>query len=44
MQYSSFVLANGLRIIHLPSDSQVSYCGFAVNAGTRDEKSGQSGN
>jgi predicted Zn-dependent peptidase len=43
MQYSSFTLANGLRIIHLPSDSPVSYCGFAVNAGTRDEKSGQFG-
>ena len=43
MQYSSFVLANGLRIIHLPSDSPVSYCGYAVNAGTRDEQSGQYG-
>jgi len=43
MQYSSFVLPNGLRIVHLPSDSQVSYCGFAVNAGTRDEQSEQYG-
>ena len=43
MQYSSFVLANGLRIVHLPFDSQVSYCGFAVHAGTRDEQSGQYG-
>jgi predicted Zn-dependent peptidase len=43
MQYSSFVLDNGLRIIHLPSDSPVSYCGFAVDAGTRDEKSGRNG-
>jgi len=43
MQYSSFVLPNGLRIVHLPSDSQVSYCGFAVNAGTRDERYGQHG-
>jgi len=43
MQYSTFVLPNRLRIIHLPSDSQVSYCGFAVNVGTRDEKSGQYG-
>ena len=30
-------LANGLRIIHQPSRSQVAYCGFAVDAGTRDE-------
>jgi predicted Zn-dependent peptidase len=43
MQYSSFVLPNGLRIVHLPSDSQVSYCGFVVHAGTRDEQSGQHG-
>ena len=43
MQYSSFVLPTGLRIVHLPSDSPVSYCGFVVNAGTRDEQSGQYG-
>ena len=43
MQYSSFILPNGLRIIHLPSDSPVSYCGFTVNAGTRDEQSGKYG-
>jgi len=43
MQYSSLVLANGLRIIHLPSDSPVSYCGIAVHAGTRDEQLGQYG-
>lgn len=43
MQYSSFVLANGIRIIHLSSDSPVSYCGFAVHAGTRDEQSNQYG-
>ena len=43
MQYSSFVLANGLRIIHLPSNSPVSYCGIAVHAGTRDERPEQYG-
>jgi predicted Zn-dependent peptidase len=43
MQYFSFVSANGLRIVHLPSDSQVSHCGFVVHAGTRDEQSGQYG-
>lgn len=43
MQYSSFVSANGLRIIHLPSNSPVSYCGFVVHAGTRDEQSNQYG-
>ena len=43
MQYSSFVLDNGLRIIHLHSDSPVSYCGYVVQAGTRYEKPNQNG-
>jgi predicted Zn-dependent peptidase len=43
MPYSSFILPNGLRIIHLSSDSPVSYCGFAVNAGTRDETADRHG-
>ncbi|MDR1644747.1 MAG: insulinase family protein [Tannerellaceae bacterium] len=34
---------NGLRLIHLPSDSPVAYCGFAVNAGARDEDPGEYG-
>lgn len=37
MHYLSYILPNGLRMVHLPSDSPVSYCGYAVNAGTRDE-------
>jgi len=41
--YSSITLPNGLRIVHLPSDSPVSYCGLAINAGTRDEQPHQSG-
>jgi predicted Zn-dependent peptidase len=43
MQYSSIESASGLRIVHLPSNSPVSYCGFAVNAGTRDENSDEFG-
>lgn len=43
MQYFSHTLSNGLRIVHLPSDSPVSYCGFAVNAGTRDEEASEFG-
>lgn len=43
MTYSSFVLPNGLRIVHLPTDSPVSYCGYAINAGTRDEEPGEFG-
>ncbi|MDR2119673.1 MAG: insulinase family protein [Tannerella sp.] len=36
-------LRNGLRLIHLPSDSPVAYCGFAVRAGARDELPGEAG-
>jgi Predicted Zn-dependent peptidases len=37
MEYNQHTLRNGLRIIHQPSLSEVAYCGFAINAGTRDE-------
>ncbi len=37
MSYSTFTLPNGLKIIHAPSPTNVAYCGFAVDAGTRDE-------
>ena len=37
MPYNTFILPNGLRIIHTPSTTNVTYCGFAVDAGTRDE-------
>ncbi|WP_085537381.1 M16 family metallopeptidase [Massilibacteroides vaginae] len=43
MSYLSHVLSNGLRIVHLPTDSPVSYCGYAINAGTRDESAGEFG-
>ncbi len=38
MHYHSHRLPNGLRIVHLPCDSPVSYCGFAINIGARDEE------
>lgn len=41
--YFSQVLSNGLRVVHLPSTSPVSYCGFAINAGTRDEEAHEFG-
>lgn len=41
--YFSHTLPNGLRLVHLPSVSPVSYCGFAVNAGTRDEEAHEFG-
>ncbi|MDR1562795.1 MAG: insulinase family protein [Dysgonamonadaceae bacterium] len=43
MHYSSFSLANGLRIIYIPSNNPVTYCGFAVDAGTRDERATEYG-
>lgn len=36
-------LPNGLRIIHEPSPSKVAYCGFAIDAGTRDEADNEQG-
>ena len=43
MQYNTSTLANGLRIIHLPSASPVVYCGYGICAGTRDEQPGEEG-
>ena len=42
-KYNTFTLDNGMRVIHLPSDSQVVYCGIAVKAGTRHERPGEEG-
>ena len=41
--HHQYTLANGLRIIHQPSFSDVAYCGFAVDAGTRDELENEQG-
>lgn len=43
MSYNTYTLDNGLRIIHLPSDSEVVYCGYQIAAGTRHEESGEEG-
>lgn len=43
MKYNTYTLDNGLRIIHLPSDSKVVYCGYQINAGTRNEDPGEEG-
>ena len=39
----TYTMPNGLRIIYQPSLSNVAYCGFAVDAGTRDELEGEQG-
>lgn len=43
MNLNQHTLSNGLRIIQVPSPTPVAYCGFAINAGTRDETSGEQG-
>ncbi len=43
MKYNTYTLDKGLRIIHLPSDSKVVYCGYQINAGTRNEEPGEEG-
>ena len=43
MEYNTFTLGCGLRVIHLASASPVVYCGYQVNAGTRDELPGEEG-
>lgn len=37
MNYESYTLENGIRIIHLHSKSAVGHCGLIINAGSRDE-------
>ena len=43
MLYNEYTLPNGLRIIHEPTLSKVAYCGFAIDAGTRDEAEDEQG-
>lgn len=42
-KYNTCQLPNGLRIIHLPSTADVVYCGYQINAGSRDELPGEEG-
>ena len=41
--YNTATLPNGLRIIHTPSPTAVAYCGYAIDAGTRDESADEAG-
>lgn len=43
MKYNIATLANGLRVIHLPNNSKIAYCGYQIKAGTRNEKPGDEG-
>lgn len=43
MTFNQYTLTNGLRIIQAPSSTPVAYCGFAIDAGTRDEADNEQG-
>ncbi|MBI9060439.1 MAG: insulinase family protein [Marinilabiliaceae bacterium] len=37
MNFQTHTLENGIRILHMPDNSPVGYCGITINAGSRDE-------
>lgn len=41
--HTTFTLDNGMRVIHIPTHSNVAYCGMAIDAGTRDERADEQG-
>ena len=43
MDYERYRLENGIRIIHLHSESPVGHCGLIINAGSRDEEEHEHG-
>lgn len=40
---NTFTLPNGMRVIHVPSPTNVAYCGISIDAGTRDELDNEQG-
>lgn len=43
MDYQTYTLPNGLKLIHKPENTSVAYCGMIVNAGSRDEAAKEEG-
>src|ERR1035437_8772710 len=43
MEYNTFVLPNGIKLIHIQTVSPVAHCGFFINTGTRDEDDNEHG-
>lgn len=43
LNYQIHTLENGLRIVHKPTNRNVSFCGFFINAGSRDENPNEYG-
>jgi predicted Zn-dependent peptidase len=43
MNYQTHTLKNGIRLIHLYTESAVAHCGLIINAGSRDEQEHEHG-
>lgn len=43
MNINTYILSNGIRLLHVKAAGDVSYCGALINTGTRDEKPEESG-
>jgi predicted Zn-dependent peptidase len=43
MEFHYHTLANGLRIVHFPTNSPIAHCGILVNIGSRDEEEAEHG-
>ncbi|MFO7617829.1 MAG: pitrilysin family protein [Bacteroidales bacterium] len=43
MEYFTHNLSNGMRLVHLPSDTKVAYFGLLVNTGSREESDEEHG-
>lgn len=43
MEFTTFELSNGLRVIHRQTSGEVGHCGIVINAGSRDELDDQQG-
>jgi predicted Zn-dependent peptidase len=43
MNFKTHVLPNGIKLIHIESDSSVAHCGFFIHTGSRDEEANEHG-
>ena len=43
MNYNTYRLKNGIRLVHSPNDIEIAYCGIIVNTGSRDEEENEHG-
>ena len=43
MEYYTHQLKNGIRLAHIPVESEIAYCGMMIHTGTRDEEKNEHG-